>query len=163
MSFSTECLSAGICAVEGRLKGFDTLVNLVLDECVEYIRGRKPSPYFIFPSPPHNSTCFGALGDLSISLCSSAPLSLASLKRFARRSLPPSLPPSLPSRPSSSSMTRPPPPPSAHSGPPPCRGGGRGTGAEGEGGGGVGSGRREGRMPQQTAPYDFIHSEPINL
>mmetsp|Transcript_10949 Transcript_10949/g.26319 ORF Transcript_10949/g.26319 Transcript_10949/m.26319 type:complete len:99 (-) Transcript_10949:333-629(-) len=24
--------------VEGRLKGFDTLVNLVLDECVEYMR-----------------------------------------------------------------------------------------------------------------------------
>ncbi|EKX50404.1 hypothetical protein GUITHDRAFT_103637 [Guillardia theta CCMP2712] len=24
--------------VEGRLKGFDTLVNLVLDECIEYIR-----------------------------------------------------------------------------------------------------------------------------
>lgn len=26
-------------AVEGRLKGFDTLVNLVLDECTEYMRG----------------------------------------------------------------------------------------------------------------------------
>jgi small nuclear ribonucleoprotein (snRNP)-like protein len=25
--------------VEGVLKGFDTLVNLVLDECVEFIRG----------------------------------------------------------------------------------------------------------------------------
>mmetsp|Transcript_54709 Transcript_54709/g.111689 ORF Transcript_54709/g.111689 Transcript_54709/m.111689 type:complete len:98 (-) Transcript_54709:231-524(-) len=24
--------------VEGRLKGFDTLVNLVLDECIEYMR-----------------------------------------------------------------------------------------------------------------------------
>ena len=27
--------------MEGRLKGFDTLVNLVLDECIEYIRGKK--------------------------------------------------------------------------------------------------------------------------
>ena len=27
------------CAVEGKLKGFDTLVNLVLDECIEYMRG----------------------------------------------------------------------------------------------------------------------------
>ena len=26
-------------AVEGRLKGFDTLVNLVLDECTEFMRG----------------------------------------------------------------------------------------------------------------------------
>ena len=37
-------LTPGTCAhgtntVEGKLKGFDTLVNLVLDECVEYMRG----------------------------------------------------------------------------------------------------------------------------
>ena len=37
-------LTPGACAhgtntVEGKLKGFDTLVNLVLDECVEYMRG----------------------------------------------------------------------------------------------------------------------------
>jgi small nuclear ribonucleoprotein (snRNP)-like protein len=35
----------GFSSVEGRLKGFDTLVNLVLDDCVEYIRGLNPAPY----------------------------------------------------------------------------------------------------------------------
>jgi len=35
--------------VEGRLKGFDTLVNLVLDECTEYMRGLLPHP--LLPAP----------------------------------------------------------------------------------------------------------------
>jgi small nuclear ribonucleoprotein (snRNP)-like protein len=32
--------------VVGKLKGFDTLVNLVLDECEEYIRGKQREASF---------------------------------------------------------------------------------------------------------------------
>lgn len=44
--------------VHGVLKGFDPLVNVVLDECIELIRGERIGP---FPLPPSLSLIFVCL------------------------------------------------------------------------------------------------------
>ena len=47
----SQCL---LRAVEGVLKGYDPLLNLVLDETKEFLRGRAA------PSKPCNCDCIGA-------------------------------------------------------------------------------------------------------
>ena len=44
--------------VTGTLQGFDALVNLVLDDCVEYLRGARPPARSPAPArSPHLSSC----------------------------------------------------------------------------------------------------------